>query len=109
MNLRFLGRCSLCGGDVTVPVAWFGIVPPIPTCRSCGATAARPETPVVPMERRAPSDDAARLKRILQAVQGDTVTVNITADIVGEVAQVRAKFVGPGATLAALLAGKPKS
>lgn len=44
---KVLGRCSLCGGSVTVPVIWYGIVPPDPTCESCNATAAL--GPVIPM------------------------------------------------------------
>lgn len=46
---RTIGRCSICDGDVTLPLAWMGIVPPVPTCRRCGARA-RCE-PVIPMER----------------------------------------------------------
>lgn len=35
-----IGTCSRCGGPVTVPDAWGGIIPPTPTCATCGATAA---------------------------------------------------------------------
>lgn len=45
-----IGRCSLCGGEVTVPHLWLGVIPPAPTCSSCGAVAAPPELPVIPME-----------------------------------------------------------
>ena len=37
-----LGTCSLCGGNVTIPAMYHSIVPPTPTCESCGAVKARP-------------------------------------------------------------------
>lgn len=37
-NHSVVGRCSICGGSVTVPTIWGGVVPPVPTCSSCGAT-----------------------------------------------------------------------
>ena len=52
MTIRIVGRCSICGGNVTLPTYFASIIPPVPTCQSCGATAARPELPVVPMEPR---------------------------------------------------------
>lgn len=48
-----IGTCSICGGAVTVPTIFHSVVPPVPTCSSCGATA-RASGPVVPMEPRAP-------------------------------------------------------
>ena len=40
MNKRPIGRCSNCGGVVSVyQGAWYGINPPQPTCESCGAVA----------------------------------------------------------------------
>jgi hypothetical protein len=50
MSDTTIGSCSLCGGPVTVPELWGGSVPPVPRCRSCGATARMPFGPVVPME-----------------------------------------------------------
>lgn len=44
-----VGTCSLCGGMVTVPQVWFGVIPPTPTCTRCGAMATPPELPVIPM------------------------------------------------------------
>ncbi len=44
---RIVGTCGRCGGTVTVPTAWLGIVPPTPTCTSCGAVVA--QGPVLPM------------------------------------------------------------
>lgn len=35
-----LGSCSICGGTVTAPMVWHGIIPPTPTCTQCGAIAA---------------------------------------------------------------------
>lgn len=48
-----IGSCSLCGGAVTVPTIWHGIVPPTPTCSSCGATKRAAHGPVIPMEKKA--------------------------------------------------------
>ena len=45
-----MGRCSICGGVVTVPLIWGGVYPPVPRCRACGAVMARPQLPVIPME-----------------------------------------------------------
>ena len=34
---QVIGKCSLCGGIVTVPMFWGGITPATPTCTKCGA------------------------------------------------------------------------
>jgi len=53
MNDTVLGKCSCCGGLVMVPGAWAGILPPRPTCSSCGAVAEdTPNLPVIPTTRR---------------------------------------------------------
>ena len=44
------GTCSLCGGRVTTPAAWYGLNPPVPSCQACGATKANPYGGIVPME-----------------------------------------------------------
>ena len=49
-----MGTCSICGGAVTVPKIWMGVVPPTPTCARCGAYAAPPTLPVIPMYRPEP-------------------------------------------------------
>jgi len=49
MSVRVLGKCSICGGRVTVPLVWLGVIPPVPTCESCGAMADAPG-PVIPMK-----------------------------------------------------------
>ena len=47
-----IGTCSLCGGPVKVPGIWHGIIPPTPTCGTCGATAKENHGPVVEMKPR---------------------------------------------------------
>ena len=44
-----VGTCSICGGRVTVPSVWHGVIPPIPTCESCGAMAAQ-HGPIIQMQ-----------------------------------------------------------
>ena len=43
------GKCNLCGGLVTVPSMWGGIIPPTPVCQKCGATA-KPVKPINPFD-----------------------------------------------------------
>ncbi len=50
---RTIGTCSVCGGRVTVPDMWGGVVPPSPTCEQCGAVAAS-HGPVIPMRPASP-------------------------------------------------------
>lgn len=50
MMVQVVGTCSLCGGAVAVPAMWMSIIPPVPTCGSCGAVAAA-HGPVIPMRR----------------------------------------------------------
>jgi hypothetical protein len=47
-----VGKCSLCGGSVTVPTVWHGILRPTATCQSCGATE-KNNLPVIQMEKPA--------------------------------------------------------
>jgi hypothetical protein len=51
---RVVGTCSRCSGPVMIPDPWWGVVPPKPKCASCGAVAAQPYGPVIPMETRRP-------------------------------------------------------
>jgi hypothetical protein len=46
--VTILGACSLCGGRVTCPTVFHSVVPPTPTCESCGAVAAQ-HGPVIEM------------------------------------------------------------
>ena len=48
---NFIGICSLCGGNVTIPIQWVRMHPPSPMCNSCGATA-KNKHPVVEMEKK---------------------------------------------------------
>lgn len=44
-----LGTCSLCRGPVEVPNTWYGVQPPTPKCRKCGAVPQEPYGPIIPM------------------------------------------------------------
>lgn len=47
--LKPIGRCSQCGGIVSVPRYWIGVGRPPATCEICGATADHhPNLPVIP-------------------------------------------------------------
>ena len=37
LNRRPVGRCSQCGGVVSVPVIFHSVCRPVPSCESCGA------------------------------------------------------------------------
>jgi hypothetical protein len=50
MYQQVVGRCSLCGGSVTIPTFYHSVVPPTPTCQSCGATK-KNTMPIVEMEQ----------------------------------------------------------
>jgi len=59
---RTIGTCSICGGNVTLPNVWGGVVLPTPTCERCGATAKPPELPAIPMNpRQTPSVTSVKL------------------------------------------------
>lgn len=49
--MQIIGTCGKCGGAVTVPECWAGLMPPVPTCNSCGAKKKNPYGEIVPMER----------------------------------------------------------
>lgn len=46
-----VGTCSLCGGAVTCPQLWGGIIPPTPHCSQCGAVPANTHGPTIPMRK----------------------------------------------------------
>ena len=50
MNDRTIGTCSICGGAVTLPTFWWGVVPPTPECSKCGAHPKRAYGPTIEME-----------------------------------------------------------
>lgn len=60
-NQQTIGTCSICGGAVTVPSVWLGILPPTPTCSRCGAHAAQNFGPVIPMVPIQPWRDSTAL------------------------------------------------
>ena len=50
MMTTTIGKCGLCGGPVVVPTVWYGVVPPTPTCKQCGAThQEKDKMPTLPM------------------------------------------------------------
>lgn len=52
---RVVGRCSLCGGIVSVPLVFWSVTLPVPQCETCGAYADQTQNlPVVPMTPRKP-------------------------------------------------------
>lgn len=66
-----IGTCSLCGGAVTTPQLWHGVLPPVPSCSSCGATKKQPHGPVVEMERRSSSSMEEAFRKVRQQVERD--------------------------------------
>ena len=60
-----LGTCSICGGAVTLPAVWFGVVSPVPTCSRCGATAKK-HTHVIDMQPRAPNNARDTAPRVIK-------------------------------------------
>lgn len=55
MNRRPIGRCSECGGVVSLPEYWMGVNRPLPTCESCGRVANEANylnLPIIPMKPR---------------------------------------------------------
>jgi hypothetical protein len=51
MSNRVVGKCSLCGGVVTMPESWMSVDPPSPQCQKCHAV--KDDTdglPVIPMK-----------------------------------------------------------
>lgn len=50
MSYHLVGRCSNCGGNVTLPEIHHSVTIPVPTCQSCGATK-KNELPIIEMEQ----------------------------------------------------------
>lgn len=54
-NEQVCGKCSICGGIVTVATIWWSVVPPVPTCQKCGAVQdTTSNLPIVPMKGHRP-------------------------------------------------------
>jgi len=49
-NCQTVGTCSICGGAVQLPLAWWSVVPPVPTCSRCGAVQRQAYGPVIDMQ-----------------------------------------------------------
>lgn len=62
---QIVGTCSICGGQVTVPSVWHSIIPPEPTCQSCGAVAAS-HGPVISMVKPAPRSSTGMRNALLR-------------------------------------------
>jgi hypothetical protein len=63
-NLKIVGRCSLCGGVVSVPFVSWSVGRVLPTCEECGATLDETANrPTLPMRRRATAGDARKCGR----------------------------------------------
>jgi hypothetical protein len=54
-HLRPIGRCSECGGVVSIPTVWHSVSRPVPSCEACGAVADEtshlPVIPTKPVKR----------------------------------------------------------
>lgn len=49
MSRIIIGKCSNCGGNVSVPEVYHSVVPPVPTCDHCGAKK-KSDLPTIEME-----------------------------------------------------------
>jgi hypothetical protein len=64
---RPIGTCSFCGGPVFVPSF---MVNPVPCCRNCGATAAKPYGPEMAMVPRRLSHEEIADALLNAAIRG---------------------------------------
>ena len=55
MSRHVIGKCSICGGLVTLPEYHHSVTPPVPKCKKCGAVA--DNLPTIPMTPIQPHDD----------------------------------------------------
>lgn len=49
-NRTIIGTCSLCSGPVAIANSWLSLIPPLPSCLKCGATAQANYGPTIPMQ-----------------------------------------------------------
>lgn len=61
---RPVGKCSCCGGVVSLPVAWWSVNRPVPTCERCGAVA--DETDPLPVVKTRPVGGVMQARVIRQ-------------------------------------------
>jgi hypothetical protein len=67
MSVTRIGTCGICGGAVSVPAVWFGIIPPDAHCERCGAVPKNQYGPVLPMEQaRQYTIEAATRKAVME-------------------------------------------
>lgn len=52
LNVTYVGKCSLCGGRVTRPWAWWGTNMPHASCEQCGAVEEDNPGPIIKMKRQ---------------------------------------------------------
>jgi len=57
-----IGTCSMCGGQVEVPIVWSGVDTPSPRCTKCGAVAVS-KSPVIQTEVKEIPSEFLFLKR----------------------------------------------
>lgn len=49
LHNKVIGKCSQCGGPVSIPTVWHSVDRPVPQCEWCGAVASETEgLPVIP-------------------------------------------------------------
>ena len=49
-NRKIIGTCEKCSGPVSVPNAWYGIKPPVPSCEKCNSKMKQVHGPIVEMK-----------------------------------------------------------
>lgn len=75
-----IGTCSICGGAVTAPTAWSGVVPPVPTCSLCGAIKTQSYGPVIKKQSYGPVIDMVARKKSTHTFFSSRNYVNTSGD-----------------------------
>ncbi len=50
INNRPIGKCSICGGIVSIPSVYMSVNKPIPRCENCGAVEKSIDLPIIEMQ-----------------------------------------------------------